>query len=112
MARIDLTAEEAAYIAERIACYEKESDLKLLWQAKYVTVFSVLPIYIDWTETIGICVDGTVVTWSTEGDYQGTQECADQLHIRTALVQGTKRYPKLESLIPPRPANAHTCEAC
>lgn len=57
----------AAFIAARIAGYATEAPERLRWESPFVAEFTALPLYLGWTETIGIRPDGDVVRWSTEG---------------------------------------------
>jgi hypothetical protein len=110
MARIELTAEEAAFIASRIAAYEVEHQEQLhLGSAKELNA---LPLYFDWSGAIGIRPDGEIVHWDYDNLDAGTLEVVEIVWVRTALVTGAKRYPNLRQLIPVRTANAVTCETC
>lgn len=112
MARVFVTAEESAFIAARIASFATEAPEPLRWQSPYVERFVALPVYIGWTDTIGLRSDGELVRCSTEGDYVGFKPEDDVLWIRIALVQGAKRYSELRRLITPKPPTAHECPDC
>jgi hypothetical protein len=111
MTRVQLTAEEVAFIRERIDRFPVEAPANLQWQLPYVSTHAALPPYIGWTETAGIQGDGTLVRWLTENDWPGG-ELAERTWVILALVQGAHRYPKLQRLVPSRPAGAVTCSAC
>ena len=74
-----------------------------------VDEFNALPLYVGWTQTIGIRADGEVVCWSTEGDYAGTRPEEDRSWLLTALVAGADRYPELRPLLPVRGPDAIDC---
>jgi hypothetical protein len=112
MTQVPVPAETAEYIARRVGAFREEAPEQLLWQTQHVAEFAALPLYIGWTETIGLRADGEIVRWSTEGEYIGVRPVEDQVWVRTGLVEGFKRYPGLKCLIPPRPPGAHTCPVC
>jgi hypothetical protein len=109
VARVPVSTELAAHIAARIAAFPAESSEKLRWQIPYVAEFAALPLYAGWTETIGLRADGEFVSWSTEGDYIGTQSVEDQSLVISALVVGSDRYPELRSLLPVRGPGSVDC---
>jgi hypothetical protein len=71
MARVVVTDVDSRYIAERVAAFSEEAPETLRWHSCYIEQFSALPLYVGWTETIGLRADGELVRWSTEGDYAG-----------------------------------------
>jgi hypothetical protein len=103
--------EIAAFIAARVAGYPDEASDRLRWAAPSVAEFGALPLYLGWTETLGIRPDGAVVRWSTEGEYAGVRPVADRTWLLTALVEGARRYPELVALLPERTPGATDC-AC
>jgi len=112
MSKVAVTPEEAEYIAARIAGFPHEASAEQQWQLPHVSRFNGLPLYVGWTETIGIQSDGTLIRWSTEEEYIGTKEVDDPVWVRCALVEGAKKYPDLRSLIPVRPPGARPCDGC
>jgi hypothetical protein len=112
MARVPVSAEDSAYITARVAAFSGEAPQQLRWQTPYVEEFAALPLYIGWTEAIGLRPDGEVIRWSTEGDYTGAQPVEEPVLVRAGLVEGTKRFPGLRGLIPARPPGACTCPVC
>src|SRR4051812_3342300 len=111
MARVPLSDEAVRFIADRIASFPTDPPDRLWWQAGYVTNFGALPLYLGWTETIGITPDGRVIRWSTEGEYAGARPVEDRDWVLLTLVDGAARYPGLRSLLPERGAEAIDC-AC
>src|SRR3954466_4252477 len=99
MPRVSVTAEEGAFIRERIDRFSLEGPENLQWQLPHVRSHSALPIYVGWTETVAIQPDGTLVRWSTEGEWPGIRELEDETWVNLALVQGSARYPELKRLI-------------
>ncbi|WP_145952177.1 hypothetical protein [Paludisphaera borealis] len=93
-------------IRDLIAAFPSESP-----HSAYVAQHGALPLYVSWGATIGITPKGKIVEWSTEGDYEGLRP-ADPSWVISALVQGSKKWPALTALIPPRPPTAHTCPDC
>ena len=112
MPRVSVSEEEQAFIQERIDRFADEAPSELRWQVPHVQTHGALPLHVGWTVTAGIRPDGTLIRWSTEADWPGARELEDAAWVNTALVQGAERYPRLRRLIPARPPNARTCEAC
>lgn len=106
MPRVAVSRSQARIIRDLIASFPNESVM-----AAYVARHRALPLYVDWAATIGITPRGDIVEWSTEGDYDGLRP-AESSWVVDALVQGSKKYPALSFLIPPRPPTAHTCPDC
>jgi hypothetical protein len=100
----------SAFIAARIAGYSEEAPERVRWESPFVAEFAALPLYLGWTETIGLRPDGEMVSWSTEGDYSGTRPVEDRLWVLSALVAGVERYSELRALLPERPAAAIDCQ--
>jgi hypothetical protein len=92
-----------------VGAFSSEAPEQLRWEAPYVAEAAALPLYLGWTETIGIRADGEIIRWSTEGDYPGVQPVEDRYLWLTALVDGSRRYPELRALLPTRPAGAVDC---
>ena len=107
--RISVTPELSAFIAARIVGYSAEAPEQLRWECPRVAEFDALPLYLGWTETIGIRADGELVSWSTEADFSGVRSVDDRLWMLSALVIGVKRYPELRGLLPERPTGAIDC---
>ncbi len=109
MVRLAVTPERSAWVAARVAAFPAEAPEQIRWQAPYVAEFGALPLYLGWFETIGIRVDGEIVSWSTEDDYPGARTVEERYLWLTALVDGTRRYEGLSDLLPPRPTDAIDC---
>jgi hypothetical protein len=101
--------ELSAFIAARIAGYAAEAADELQWQSPFVAQFAALPLYLGWTETIGLRPDGQLIRWSTEGDYAGMRPIEDRIWMLSALVAGAQRYAELRALLPKRPPGAVDC---
>src|SRR5271168_4579105 len=106
MTRLPVAAGTSEYIARCIGAFRDEVPEQLRWQSQYVAEFAALPLYIGWTETIGLRADGEIVRWSTEGEYPGLRSVEDQVWVRAGLVEGSKQYPGLKCLIPERSPGA------
>jgi hypothetical protein len=109
MARVPISSQDSLYIAGRIAAFSAEAPETWQWLLPYVTEFAALPLYAGWLETIGLRADGEVVRWSTEGDYAGALPVEDSSWVLIGLVEGTRRYPELRSLLPRRGAKDPDC---
>jgi hypothetical protein len=112
MHRARVSAADATFIADRVRNFANEAAPTWQWQSQYVEQFGALPLYLGWTETLGILPDGRLVRWSTEDEYVGLRPIETQLDANVALVEGSKKYPALAHLIPQRPSSALTCPAC
>ena len=117
MTRVTVTAEEAAFIRERVARFAEESlEGPRIAHASAVAKHQALPLYFGWTETLAIREDGTVVRWRDD-EWLGAagreaQEFDDRTWVNLALVQGAIRYPQLARLVPTRPSYAESCSTC
>ena len=58
--RVAVSPELSAFIAARVAGYPTEAPERLRWASSFVADFSALPLYMGWTETIGIRPDGEI----------------------------------------------------
>jgi hypothetical protein len=97
------------WIAARIAAFPSEAPEQLRWQTSYVAEAAALPLYLGWTDTIGIRADGEIVRWSTDGEYAGVRSVEERYFWLSALVIGSQRYPELRVLLPARPVGAIDC---
>jgi hypothetical protein len=107
--RVPVSDEIAHQLSRRIATFAAASPDTLRWLVPYVRQFGGLPLYVGWTQTIGIRPDGELIEWSTEGDYEGSRPVSDATWIIIALVTGAERYPELRSLLPVRDTDAIDC---
>ena len=104
--------EDSDFISDRITRFPEESTPELLWQLPFVREFNALPLFVGWTETLGIRADGSLVRWSTESEYSGAQPITKLVDVNLALVSAARRYPGLQHVIPSRPPHATTCTTC
>ncbi len=111
MWRVELTPEQSRVICKLIDEFVDHPPDKLGWQVPFVREQHALPLYIGWTETTAITSTGDIVIWSTEKDVRFIEEISRQL-FHASLMEGVKRYSNVEFLIPPRPHEAVTCDAC
>lgn len=87
-----------------------EPDAETLQEA--ATVHRFLPLYVGWVRLLGITPDEEIVEWDPEGARPGITPGTNPYFRRLALAQGAIRYAQLAHLLPPRPADAETCEHC
>lgn len=99
-------------IEKRISEYLATDDTRHEWVKPAVRRHSFLPLYLGWIAVLGLRPDGSFVRWDHEEDRESVKTLADAYWQRMAICQGTKKYPELNALIPPRPALAKTCVAC
>lgn len=109
MTNVVRNEETATFIASRIAGFASEADETRLWLGPYVAEFNALPLYVGWTETIGIRAEGEIVSWSTEQEFVGVRAVEDRMLALISLVAGSKRYPELRQLLPQRTPDAIDC---
>jgi hypothetical protein len=112
MPKVDVSVEDREFIAKSIARFQTDGPAELHWQRDYVREHQALPLYVGWTETIGLRADGEMIRWSTESEWPGVRELDDRTWVNMALVQGATRYPELQGLIPKMPPDARICENC
>lgn len=112
MRRVAVTNDESAYIAERVRSFCTEAVAEWQWQVEFVRQFEALPLFLGWTETLGIQPDGSLVRWSTEGEYQDLRSIDRQVDVNLALLQCARRHPNLVRLIPQPPSDAVVCAQC
>ncbi|HKO91813.1 MAG TPA: hypothetical protein VJU61_11700 [Polyangiaceae bacterium] len=111
-ARLRLKPEQAAFVADRVRHFARDAPETWSWQRGYVQEHRALPLYLGWTETLGIQPDGFLVRWSTEAEYDGVKSIVDPIECAVALTLGAERYPELQSLVPDRPRDVQHCSAC
>lgn len=98
-------------IVALIDAYLSDDDPRLAWVRAKAAVEPFLPVYLDLTSVLGLRPDGSVIEWACEGD--GAVTVVDEPRWRRlALCQAARRYPALAPLVPDRPPDAITCEAC
>ena len=111
--RVAVPPELSAWIAARIANYAAEATEPYHhWEAPAVAEFAALPLIRHWEETIGLRADGEVVRWSTvdhQEPYPGVRPVEARYDWLSALVEGARRWPELQALLPVRPAGAAVC---
>jgi hypothetical protein len=112
MTCLQLTEDDCGYINERIVSFANEAPADWKWQSEFVRQFRALPLFLGWTETLGIQPDGRLVRWSTEGEYVGVRPIERQVDVNLALIRGAQRHSRLEKLIPRAPADAILCAQC
>jgi hypothetical protein len=103
----------SAFIAARIAGYASEATEPFhRAESPSVTEHGALPLIRHWFETYGIRADGEIVRWSTADcpePYLGTKPVEDRYDWLSALVEGSRRYPELNVLVPNRGPDAVDC---
>ena len=112
MARVAIPTELSAWVADRIAGFARRAPENVRWLAPWVAEHAGLPLHIGWWDTTAIKADGEIVSWSTEDElsgYSGVRPVEDRYHWLTSLVEGSRRYEPLKSLLPSRPARAVDC---
>ena len=112
MLRVSPSPEQRESIARRIASFEREAPETHRWLAPFVRQHGALPLYLAWTEAIGITPDGVLVSWPIEGEGLGARPLDEFSWSALALVRGAQRYPELASLIPTRPVASKSCDTC
>ena len=109
MSHVDVTPDASKWIAAKIAAFATEADHRHHWLTEYVSQFNALPLYVGWTETIGIRPNGEIVSWSTEDEFIGVRSIEDRMLVLISLVNGSRRFPELAHLLPKRTPGAEDC---
>ena len=112
---VPVSQQLSTFISSRIACFELECQENRRWLLPYVRKYQILPLFLDWLETVGIQKDGAVRKFSADGEYfeyEGLRVVEEQRLFTYSLIQGAKYYPQLQTVIPQRPGNATSCIAC
>jgi|SRR5947209_9111989 len=78
----------------------------------YAAKFKILPLYLGWTAFLAINPEGEIIYMPTEGEPIVPRVETDPVQRNLALCQGSKRYPELACLIPPKPDGANVCPGC
>jgi hypothetical protein len=112
--RVAVSSKMSVWIAARIDRYAAEAtEPYQQWEATIVAKFAVLPLIRHWFETFGLRADGEVVRWATADHpdpYTGIRPVDDRVDWLSALVEGARRYPELQSLLPPREPGSVDCQ--
>ena len=113
--RVAISPELSAWVTARIAHYDAEGTEPYHHdEAPSVAAFLALPLIRHRGETFGLRPDGEVVRWSTADHcepYRATRPVEDRTDWLSALVEGARRWPEWQALLPPRPSGAAAC-AC
>jgi hypothetical protein len=99
-------------IEARIAEFLADDNPKVGWVKPAVSGSGFLPLYFGWVAVIGIRPNGSFVWWEIEAGHDAVRTLLDPKLERMAICQGAKLYPELAVLIPLRPREATSCEAC
>jgi len=110
--RLELDATQTAFIADRVRHFDRESPETWRWQSEHVRRYGALPLYLGWTETLGIQPDGSLVRWSTEQEYEGVKPIEVTSECALAVVQAVQRYSVLKDFSPRRPSDVPDCRTC
>lgn len=71
----------------------------------------ILPLFLDMGRCFGIGVDGKVIAFHFDGEFEPYVE-KDLRNINIALYQGSKLYPELKELLSSKPKAAKICHVC
>ena len=102
----------ADWIQEAIQRFSSEESDERPYLKYYAARHNALPLYIDWTHSYGLRVDGTVVLFSTDSEEETMQEEGDERLRNFALYVGAQKYPEIAPLVPTRPSDAIDCKYC
>ena len=99
-------------VEARIAEFLAADEPKLEWVKAAVREHGFLPVHVGWVAVLGLRPDGSFVRWDHEDDRASVKPLSDRHWQRTAICQGAKKYPELRQLLPERPVDSRTCDAC
>jgi hypothetical protein len=71
-----------------------------------------LPLFADLGGAVLLRADGTFLELEWDEPTERTPRLLEQPSYAPALAIGAERFPCLRPLLPPRPANAITCDTC
>lgn len=101
-----------ALIEQWIADFLASTDPRKEWLKAPVRLHRFLPLYVGWMSTLGLRPDGSFVRWDQEATPPSLRLLASPFWQRLAVCRGIKEHPELGALLPPRPAEAVTCQVC
>lgn len=109
--RLDVTPSLSAEIQRLIAGLVDDEG-----EPEYIRIIATrtnaLPLYRGWTEVVLLAPDGRVVVYDHELLDAPIERALDHAYLMAALVEGSRAFPLLASLVPVRPADALECDAC
>ena len=76
--------------------------------------YDAVPTFVNWEEFVAVGLDGSILRFTEQGpdDRRPRLVNKDLRWVNTATIQGSRAYPELAELIPPRPAEAVDCPYC
>ncbi len=109
---IDLSASQWEQIERRVAEFIEDSTSVHAHTRGSVARLNALPLLFDWTGFMALRLDGQIV-WVPYDNEPGDVEVVLEERLRNlGLLRGTKLYPNLQFLLPPRPTGAIDCPDC
>lgn len=102
----------SSWVTDRIAAFAHEAPEEFRRLVPAVAEYAALPLYLGWWDVTAIRADGEIVSWSTEDEfsgYSGVRPVEERYHWLSSLVDGSRRYEPLKSLLPTRTAGAVDC---
>lgn len=109
---VSVPADTAAWIAARIESFGEEAPANRRWLAPHVVQHGAFPLLLEWTETLGIKPDGSLIRWSTEGEYDGARPVDDAHDRHVVLAVASKEHRELAGIAPVRTEGALICRGC
>lgn len=100
--------EIAEWLAARVASFELEAKEGQRFYIPAVAATGALPIYYDWTNTIGLRPDGRLIFLEKDEELFPFPEC-DLKHWLLVVVEASKTQKELKMLVPDRPPEAVDC---
>jgi hypothetical protein len=103
--------EISQYIEDKLQEFINSTDEDKLDIRSIAAMLNALPLYLDMGEGYAIRPSGEIVgfEWDNEENFQIERDA----RIRNiALNQGSKKFPELKRLIPPRSINDLDCSGC
>ena len=90
----------------------ESDDPGLAWLRRGVRQHGFLPLFLGWTEVLGIRPDGTLIRWRHEEAPSVVVDLVEPYWQRFARAQGASRYADLNTLLPQRSEGAADCDVC
>lgn len=79
---------------------------------RIATRTNALPLYRGWTEVVLLAPDGSVIVYDHDVLDAPIDRVLDHAYLMASLVEGSRAFPALAPLVPPRPVDALECDAC
>lgn len=99
-------------IERALAEFLSDPDPRFAWVKQIAAQERFLPLYLGWTEVLGVRPDQRFARWEHEATPPTFTSLKEPYWQRLAICEGVRRFPALTMLMPDRPEAAITCGTC